>query len=48
MKINSQMFMVENPSGKRPITCHICEWENTIETNFKKKGWKGVDWIHLD
>jgi hypothetical protein len=36
MKTNADRFMVENPSGKRLLGCHRCEWEGTIATNLKR------------
>jgi hypothetical protein len=24
-----------------------CRWEDNIKMNLRKRGWEGVDWIHL-
>jgi hypothetical protein len=33
--------------GKRLLGRTRRRWENNIRTDFRKIGWKDVDWIHL-
>jgi hypothetical protein len=37
MKTNAHRFMVENPSGKRLLGCHRCEWEGNTATNLRQR-----------
>jgi hypothetical protein len=42
------MNAVGKPDGKRLLGRPGCRWEDNIKLDIRKRGWEGVDWIHLE
>jgi hypothetical protein len=44
---NGYRVLMGKPEGKRPLGRPRRRWEDGIETDFRRTGWRGVEWIHL-
>jgi hypothetical protein len=40
-------ILVGEPEGKRPLGRPSSRWEDSSETDLRKIGLEGVDWIHV-
>jgi hypothetical protein len=45
--INTFNYLVVNLERRKPLGKYICGWEDTIKTDLKGTGRKGVERIHL-
>jgi hypothetical protein len=46
IKRNAYRIFVGMP-GKRPLGRSKRQWDDNLKMDFMRKGWVGMDWIHL-
>jgi hypothetical protein len=44
---NAYKILVRKLEEKRPVVRSRHIWQDNIRTDLRKKGWEGVDWLHL-
>jgi hypothetical protein len=44
---NASRIVMGEKEGKRPLRRPKCRWVTDIETDLRKTGWGGMDWIDL-
>jgi hypothetical protein len=47
MMRNAYKILVGKPDGKRPLGRLRRRWKDNIRMDFKRTGWRVVDWIQL-
>jgi hypothetical protein len=44
---NAYKILVGKSEGKRPFVRPGSRWKDNIKMNFREKGWKGENWMHM-